>query len=126
MDSTEPAAPITAAGRAAGADAGNASGDDDGGTYIYDGAGRLVLAEWSAGGYLVPAARAEPADYAAELAARNYEVNRAAAPGCCQIATANPEPLPRQECPAPAVNVFGSARVCGQHHRALTTPLRIR
>jgi len=98
--------------------------DDDGDTYIYDKHGRLVLAEWTWDGYLVPAR--PRLDHAAELAARSYQVNRAAAAGQCQITAAKPlgqEWLPASECPGNAVHLFGGARVCDRHYRALTTPL---
>ena len=107
----------------------DAPAEDDDETYIYDQAGRLVLAEWTADGYLVPAVRTPSVDHAAELAARSYQLNPRVPAGCCQIIEMIPhgwDYLPPQHCPAAGDRVYGGARICGQHYLALATPLRQR
>jgi hypothetical protein len=112
--------------------------DDDGDTYIRDEHGRLVPAEWTADGDLIPAThtrqtprpapaafRSGPANPAGELAARHYRVNPDTAHGGCQIIETMPlgqaDALPIQ-CLSWAEHTFGPARVCAGHHTALTTP----
>jgi hypothetical protein len=93
--------------------------DDDGPTYIYDEHGRLVLAEWTAHGYLTPAR--PRVDHPGELADRGYVINGNALAGICPIV--NTRGISLGPCGGAALCEYGPHRVCEKHHRALTTPL---
>ncbi|MGO9298417.1 MAG: hypothetical protein ACLP52_31845 [Streptosporangiaceae bacterium] len=99
--------------------------DDDGPDYMYDSAGQLVPAVWTADGVLMPAALAITAasvaavDHAAELSARGYTISDAAGEGQCQIVTRTLGPC----CRAADGGIYGGARICGHHHDALDRPL---
>jgi len=97
--------------------------DDDGETYVYDKSGRLVLAEWTADGRLVPAGRpATPViDYRAELAARNWKLRHHGALTCYVIAM-TPHGwhwVPPEECPARAEHEIPGGAICSRHYQAL-------
>ena len=73
----------------------------------------------------IPAAP-PPVDYAAELAIRNYQVNRDAPPGQCQITELRPPACPGggpAPCGAAGRHAFAGARVCQVHHAALSAPM---
>ena len=109
-----PPAPVAAA---AGDDA---LDDDDGETYIRDGRGQLVLAEWTGDGRLVPA-RLSPGRQRQEMIRRGYQENPDAPPGGCHITETQPVVQP---CPLAAAESVNGLRVCSAHHHALTSSLR--
>jgi len=95
--------------------------EDDSPTYIFDEYQRLVLAEWTEDGYLVPA---QPiVDHAAELVTRGYIIDSSTPVGTCPIVNTRDVDLGR--CAGAAFREYGSHRVCEKHHRALMTPLAI-
>jgi hypothetical protein len=89
--------------------------DDDDETYIYDELGRLVLAEWTVDGRLVPAAPARPrapeVTWGDALAMLGWRLSRVI--GGCQIVEAH------QLCGMETTRRITDGWVCGPHYSAL-------
>ncbi len=120
----EPARETLAPAGAGGAGDGHADDDDDDGseTYIYDEHGRLVPAEWTEDGRLVPARRPSAAvaparpqireiTWADALAALGWHLEPVS--GGCQVRT------PDGICGAEVSRYTGSGWICARHHSML-------
>jgi len=103
--------------------------EDDGETYVYDAAGQLVPARWSADGRLVaagqppgPGAATGPAvEWASELAAREWVFQPHGA-GLCQLVHLKPHgwDVPPEECIGRGTHPIPGGAVCDSCYQALT------